>query len=360
VLIHRAIEQVRRNTDVPVLNRTVGFFEAEIRWISHFGVRSAQDYYTRERVGRKGTRVERSDRATVWEVYHQYLQQRALLHREYDWDDLAIAVQDELVRDNSDWLYRHIVVDEGQDFSPSMLRSLAVAIPPNGSLSVFGDVAQQIYGTRLSWKDAGLAVRKVFDFKENYRNSREISALALALANSEYYKDEPDIVIPSEVSIGGPKPTLVCCETPEAENAFVLKQAVELAKTMRIAVLFRKNAAVEQFLTNVRKCSNVRCTALHPERGVWFWELGLMAGTYQAAKGLEFDCIWMPHSDSETWPNPDRVAEIGVEDARDEDARLLYVGITRARKRLIISYAGKITELLPSDPNLYQEVEVKA
>ena len=36
-----------------------------------------------------------------------------------------------------------------------------------------------------------------------------------------------------------------------------------------------------------------------------------------------------------------------------QDGRLLYVGITRARTRLIMTYTGVVTELLPCDDGLY-------
>jgi hypothetical protein len=37
-----------------------------------------------------------------------------------------------------------------------MLRALSKAIPPDGSFTFFGDVAQQIYGHRMTWRSAGL------------------------------------------------------------------------------------------------------------------------------------------------------------------------------------------------------------
>jgi superfamily I DNA/RNA helicase len=66
----------------------------------------------------------------------------------YDWDDIAQAVKEEMAQDDSDRMYQHIVIDEGQDLSPVMLQSLALAVPDNGSITFFGDVAQQIYGGR--------------------------------------------------------------------------------------------------------------------------------------------------------------------------------------------------------------------
>ena len=50
-------------------------------------------------------------------------------------------------------------------------------------------------------------------------------------------------------------------------------------------------------------------------------------------------------------------AEEGVYGRAETDAanaKLLYVGITRARHTLVLSHTGQVTPLLPSDPNLYQ------
>jgi superfamily I DNA/RNA helicase len=121
--------------------------------------------------------------------------------------------------------YKHIVLDEGQDFSPEMLRSLVGAIPADGSLTFFGDAAQQIYGRRISWRDAGLQVPGPVWFKKNYRNTKEIADLGLAIAAMPYYADEPDMVAPDEFRAAGPKPTLVRFPTEDAETSFIVQQA---------------------------------------------------------------------------------------------------------------------------------------
>jgi len=57
-----------------------------------------------------------------------------------------------------------------------MLQSLVAAVPEGGSITFFGDVAQQIYGGRISWRNAGLQVDNshIWRFDQNYRNSKEI------------------------------------------------------------------------------------------------------------------------------------------------------------------------------------------
>ncbi|NJM62500.1 MAG: UvrD-helicase domain-containing protein [Oscillatoriales cyanobacterium RU_3_3] len=143
------------------------------------GITRLEDYQNFQTVGGIGTRIEHSDRELMFEIYQTYCNLRQQSGMQYDWDNLATAVCRELDGDRSSRRYRHIIIDEGQDFSPQMIRSLAKAIPPNGSLTFFGDVAQQIYGHRISWRDAGLNIENIWEFKENYRNTKQIAKLGL-------------------------------------------------------------------------------------------------------------------------------------------------------------------------------------
>lgn len=124
----------------------------------------------------------------------------------------------ELRADTTPRRYRHVVIDEGQDFSPEMIRSLAEAISPDGSLTFFGDVAQQIYGHRMSWQSAGLHIQKVWEFKENYRNSKQIARLGLAISRMPHFRDiREEIVEPVSPTADGPLPTLVECSSIDKE-----------------------------------------------------------------------------------------------------------------------------------------------
>lgn len=60
--------------------------------------------------------------------------------------------------------------------------------------------------------------------------------------------------------------------------------------------------------------------------------------TVHAAKGLEFDQVWITGMEEETFPFRGLDGESPEE--LDEERRLAYVAITRARKKLTISYAG--------------------
>ncbi len=60
--------------------------------------------------------------------------------------------------------------------------------------------------------------------------------------------------------------------------------------------------------------------------------------TLHAAKGLEFNTVFLPGWEEELFPHPKTVDESGQK-GLEEERRLAYVGITRAKRKLYISYA---------------------
>jgi DNA helicase-2/ATP-dependent DNA helicase PcrA len=75
--------------------------------------------------------------------------------------------------------------------------------------------------------------------------------------------------------------------------------------------------------------------------------------TLHAAKGLEFDMVFLPGWEEGLFPSQ-RSLDEGGEKSLEEERRLAYVGITRARKQAIISHAanrqiyGNWTSAIPS------------
>jgi DNA helicase-2/ATP-dependent DNA helicase PcrA len=61
---------------------------------------------------------------------------------------------------------------------------------------------------------------------------------------------------------------------------------------------------------------------------------GVKVMTLHKAKGLEFPVAFLCNLDDSTIPSPRAIAEGGIE----EERRLFYVGMTRAQKRLILTY----------------------
>ncbi len=68
-------------------------------------------------------------------------------------------------------------------------------------------------------------------------------------------------------------------------------------------------------------------------------ERGIVMMTLHAAKGLEFDTVFLPGWEEGLFPSQRTIDESG-QAGLEEERRLAYVGITRARKRAIISFAS--------------------
>jgi DNA helicase II / ATP-dependent DNA helicase PcrA len=61
--------------------------------------------------------------------------------------------------------------------------------------------------------------------------------------------------------------------------------------------------------------------------------------TLHGAKGLEFDTVFLPGWEEGVFPNQRAIDEGGLK-SLEEERRLAYVGLTRARQRAIVSYAA--------------------
>lgn len=352
-LVAKAISCMEENSNSPLLQaRPHEFFSEELRWIAQHGITSASEYRDVERIGRAGARIQRKDRDLIFQIYEQYKSLRTELGCKYDWDDLATKVCDEFDTDTSPRYYKHIVIDEGQDFSPEMIRSLAKAIPSDGSLTFFGDVAQQIYGHRMSWRSAGLKIDKVWNFEQNYRNSQQIARLGLAISEMPYFEGVADLVEPVEPVAAGPLPTVIQFTSQASEIDFVVDQAKKGATNLSIAILFRdrEDEKLVEYLLPSNK------TRLHRKLNFWRGGPGIYYGTYHSAKGLEFDMVILPFCNQERLPEPGLAAAFGEKEAMRQDGRLLYVGVTRAKTRLLITFTGQITSMLPEDDRLYRRL----
>jgi len=63
-------------------------------------------------------------------------------------------------------------------------------------------------------------------------------------------------------------------------------------------------------------------------------EYGVKLMTFHKAKGLEFDAVFLCNLDDASFPSPKSISEGGIE----EERRLFYVGMTRAKKQLYLTY----------------------
>lgn len=338
-LIQRAAEHVpdRPHARLPLLIE-------EFRWLSHTGIRTFEEYAQAEQDERFGARLPRHERRRAFQTYRAYQNLRLANGFLFDRDDLAHGVLEELQADPTARIYKHVVIDQGQDFSPAMVRSLAAAIPRDGSLTFFGDMAQQLDGHKVSWRTAGLRVidQDIYRLDVNRRATTPIARLAGAMTESPHYWGLNDLVEPALPLADGPLPAVISFDSEAAEMKFVAGRARKLAEAGSVAVLFR-DRDLEQVLPLLVP-STTQLSIDRPWAGA---RGGIFYGTYDSAKGLEFDSVIVPFVSTSRLPYPPAVEEFGSADAAAHDVRLLYVATTRARTNLIFTHTGVASGLLP-------------
>ncbi|MDO8211010.1 3'-5' exonuclease [Conexibacter sp. CPCC 206217] len=349
--IRMALDDVRRERGTAgVLGRDEEFFFSELRYMAQHGLLTRETYLASERIGRRQA-LDPAARPLVFDVQDRYVALRAARGFRYDWDDIAFYARCAFELDGPQRMYRHIVIDEGQDFSPEMIRSLALAMRADGSLTLFGDVAQQIYGRGISWRRAGLNVNAVWRFEHNYRNTPEVAALGLEIAAMPYFRDQPDMVAPRGFRASGPPPTLVRLSDIVAESSFVVQQARAASVTDSVGVLLTRHEDEPRFAAAFQGAQR-----LDRDLERWRGGPGISYGTVHSAKGFEFDTVILVGVTADRWPEPRAVAADGEEEATAVGGRLLYVGVTRARQNLIMTATGDLTRLLPGADGLWTTV----
>ncbi|MQA35808.1 3'-5' exonuclease [Modestobacter roseus] len=343
-LIAQAIADIRKRFKPNAyFDRPAAFFSDELEWIDGQGITRLDNYLAAERIGRMAP-LQPGQRRATWLIRERYIELRNSGGRPYDWSGLPLQVRKQLRVDARPRVYRHVVVDEAQDLSPEAIRSLVEAVQPGGSLTLFGDYAQQIYGQRVSWKSVGLSISTPELFTDNYRNTRQIADLALAMTEMPHFKDSPDLFAPKSPAVDGALPTLVHCDSSRAEYELARRSATNAGRYARVGVFARTRAQVKALADAIPGS-----TQLRKDMSRWTDDPGVYVGTYHSAKGLEFEVVILPYCGASNFPERDAIAAYGQQDAESRDARLLYVGVTRARTELLVTYSGQLTSLLP-DP----------
>ncbi len=261
---------------------------------------------------------------------------------------------DELVLMGTNWLeskkgrswvsgLRYVVVDEFQDINASQWKMLERMLHPGASLIVVGDDAQNIYtwrGSNVSFiLDLHKKVPRLVDnqLRANYRSSSSIVHAANGVLRHIPSLPWKGAMIPKKSA--GPRPEVHFFWRACDETTWVLRRVRELEKqnpTWSFAVLSRTNSDLYRIEETLQ--AQGRPYRLHDilEDGVEEKIPGTLdLVTLHASKGLEWDCVFLIGCNDDSFPAKKNAEEIVCE------RRLFYVGLTRARTLLYLSYTKK-------------------
>lgn len=115
--------------------------------------------------------------------------------------------------------------------------------------------------------------------------------------------------------------------------------SIQAQKLNILISLASRTKTVEEFLNRIDELDEIVAQHARREDGR---NARLTLTTVHSAKGLEFDTVVLLDCMDDVFPAHSAVEKwkIGMDDEMEEEARLFYVGCTRARKRLILPYAN--------------------
>lgn len=243
--------------------------------------------------------------------------------------------------------YGAVLIDEGHDFEPEWLKLIAQMVDPQtNSLLLLYDDAQAIYAKperrKVSFASLGIkAVGRTTILKLNYRNTWEVLAVAKAFAGEQFDGDAADddtpmLIAPESVGRHGPRPQLLRYESRSAEAEAIAAQIDDARNDgcdlNQIAVIWRhwnQAEVISRALTR-RAIPFVWAKDSGSKDRLFEGEPSVKLVSMHSSKGLEFERVFIPAVDTMSEKEADSAAE----------AKLLYVAMTRATDRLVMTCAG--------------------
>ena len=241
--------------------------------------------------------------------------------------------------------YTALLIDEAHDFEDAWLQMAArMVTPATNSLLVLYDDAQSIYQKKrrkFNFASVGIQAQgRTSILKLNYRNTAEVLTLAMHCAQSLLHEraesdEHMQTVQPATAGRRGPVPVLIRAETAQQEAQALADRVTHALDDglapADVAVLARTRKRLEA----VGRALVQRGIAIQTMAGSDFrrfdWrQPTVKLLTLHSAKGLEFPLVCIAGLDAMPWRD----------EPMDEEARLLYVGMTRATQQLVLAAAG--------------------
>ncbi|MEU0954903.1 UvrD-helicase domain-containing protein [Streptomyces niveus] len=344
----RAWTHAGRDSALTELEPSPHYWKDEIDYvIKGRGITSFEEYAIVPR-RRRRVSLRRAHRQAVWNLYEAY-ESRRTERGVHDFNDILTLALAEAVRTAGTSSYAAIIVDEVQDLTLVGVKLLHALIgdAPNGLLLV-GDGQQAVYpgGFRLS--DAGIDIRgdRGQVLSTNYRNSKEILDVALAVVADDAFEDIDGLRTPGArtVDLTYHDGQVQRVERPTvADHDRALLDAL-LALTPEeqadSAVLCASKSAISHY-RDLLSGSGVPVYSLDRYEG--HAVEGVKLGSYRRAKGLEFKRVYLPQCDMSLLDREEGISE--TERERQELGRSqLFVAMTRARDTL---WLGRISTAKP-------------
>jgi superfamily I DNA/RNA helicase len=245
--------------------------------------------------------------------------------------------------------FGYVLIDEYQDVNSTQIKLIDLICPEN--LFAVGDPRQSIYGWR------GSDIRYILNFEEKYpgcdivtltKNYRSTSHIVELINKSIRSMNLADL---ESVVKGKKEVKLLKFDSEETEFKFVIRCIIN-SKLERneIFVLARTNRQLNELsqLMKVRGVKHiVRSDEMKTAKNILPLDDEITLATVHAIKGLEAHTVFVVGCTGTNFPcrgseHPViEMVKIEEYDKEEEERRLFYVAMSRAKHGLYLSYSGK-------------------
>jgi DNA helicase-2/ATP-dependent DNA helicase PcrA len=233
--------------------------------------------------------------------------------------------------------YRHVAIDEVQEFSPLEVRLLLECLDERRSLTLAGDAQQLVAesGGFGSWSELlarlGVPGAAVDTLRVSHRSTREVMDFARGLLGELREEEAAPVATRS-----GPPVEVFRFAERGAAVAFLAEALHRLAREepMASVALLTPDAEVSELYHAGLAASELPRLRRVADQDFTFAP-GVEVTEIEQAKGLEFDYVVLVEVGAEWYPDAPRAR------------RLLHVGATRAVHQLWVSAVGAPSPILP-------------
>ena len=243
--------------------------------------------------------------------------------------------------------YGAVLIDEGHDFEPEWLQLITQMVDPGtDALLLLYDDAQSIYKKHnaldFSLSSVGIKARgRTTILKLNYRNTREILEFAYKFSREFISAEESDedhipVIAPESAGGTGPAPVFRLFEQKSEELDYIARCVSKWLQKghepNEIAILVPNNKIAADIAARLEKAGIANlCMVGKKNKAAYNPGKPLVTVlTIHSSKGLEFETVVLAGIDRIQFTAKELVDQV----------RLMYVGMTRAKNKLLITASG--------------------
>lgn len=334
------------------LNYPLEFYQKEYEQIIlEQEITSFDTYKYANRTG-SGTTLDRIARQKIWKIIEEY---NSILDENNvaDMGTLMNSIILHIKHHHPKGLYPSIIIDEAQDFNTVSFKLLKAIAGPSrtNDIMIVGDMNQNIYNKKLEFDKCGIDIEdRIEKLYLNYRNTNEICQFAKQILNNSI-QDCNTISLNSIATSIGREPKFISSKK-NSEELIIIEESIKkwialgydkksicvTARTNKVLDLVKKYLSKAEF--EIYEIKNDRSENQDID--------GIRFATMHRIKGLEFDCVMLVGANKDVIPNKTTLDEavdgIHKKSLKESERALLYVALTRARKELIITSSGEVSE----------------